>query len=29
MSQDLNYIKKQLENCEEIDDLFELKKEIR
>jgi hypothetical protein len=26
MSQDLNYIKKQLENCEEIDDLFELKK---
>lgn len=26
MSQDLPYIKSQLENCEEIDDLFELKK---
>ena len=26
MSQDLLYIKTQLENCEEIDDLFELKK---
>ena len=26
MSQDLKYIKKELENCEEIEDLFELKK---
>lgn len=26
MSQDLSYIKKELENCEEIEDLFELKK---
>ena len=26
MSQDLNYIKRELENCEEIEDLFELKK---
>ena len=26
MSQDLTYIKKELENCEEIEDLFELKK---
>tara|TARA_Y100000996_G_C22463113_1_gene618899 strand:+ start:162 stop:557 length:396 start_codon:yes stop_codon:yes gene_type:complete len=26
MSQDLKYIKKKLENCEEIEDLFELKR---
>ena len=28
MSQDLEYIKGVLENCEEVDDPFELKKEI-
>ena len=26
MSQDLSYIKSELENCEEIEDIFELKR---